>query len=154
KLHGAEIDLIARAKRDPFSAPIYIEVTIENVDNEKYGKDLTKFALIREKQPDARCLIVSSSGFTLPVLERAKETRIEALTYEQLFAKFERFDKYVTSILDASDLALELKNLDAIYEEPDLFDQYGTHKATTFLTKWRSSQERGNRWLILVGEYG
>lgn len=45
-IHGAEIDLVAHHKSDPFSVPIYIEATIEYVDNSKYGKDVGKFALI------------------------------------------------------------------------------------------------------------
>lgn len=73
-VHGAEIDLLARHKSDPFSAPIYIEATIEYVDNDKYGKDVGKLALIREKEPDAKRLIVSSRSFSNPVLERARES--------------------------------------------------------------------------------
>ena len=84
-VHGAEIDLLARHKSDPFSSPIYIEATIEYVDNDKYGKDVSKLALIREKEPDAQRLIVSAKGFSNPVQERARETRIQTLTYEQLF---------------------------------------------------------------------
>ena len=61
KIHGAEIDLVARPMSDPFGEPIYIEATIEYVDNEKYGKDVGKLAMIAELEPAARKLIVSSN---------------------------------------------------------------------------------------------
>jgi hypothetical protein len=63
-IHGAEIDLIAVPKSDPFASPVYIEVTVEYVDTEKYGKDLSKLAMIRELDSTSHRIIVSSSGFS------------------------------------------------------------------------------------------
>ncbi len=155
KIHGAEIDLIATSKSDPFSTPIYIEATIEYVSNEKYGKDLTKFSLLRAKDPGARCLIVSSKGFTAPVAERARETRIDTLTYGELFNRFERFEAYASLVLGGdTELGRELSKLSTVYEEPDLHDVHGTHPATQFLTHWRDNTDLAKRWLIVVGEYG
>lgn len=79
KVNGAEVDLIATRKADPFARKIYLEVTIEYVDNNKYGKDVGKLAMIGEVDRDADRLIISSSGFSLPVKERARATRIETL---------------------------------------------------------------------------
>jgi len=154
KIHGAEIDLVAKPKFDPFGEPIYIEATIEHVDNDKYGKDVGKLALIGEKEPGARRLIVSSTGFSLPVVERAKATRIETLTYDELFAKFERFDPYINIFHSTEATGIELTELNQIYEEPDFNDKLGREKATPFLTKWRDDASSSNKWLILVGEYG
>ena len=153
-VHGAEIDLLARHKSDPFSSPIYIEATIEYVDNDKYGKDVGKLALIREKQPDAQRLIVSSKGFSNPVHERAKESRIQTLTYEQLFSRFEKFESYINSCLEESDLAKELRHLDSIYEEPYFEDEQGKDVATEFLKHWRDNAAKDERWLVIIGEYG
>src|SRR5260221_13239532 len=96
EIHGAEIDLIATPKADPFRAPVYAEVTIEYVDTTKYGKDLTKLAMIRERDPNAHRIIVSSAGFSVPVRERAEASGVKTLTYEQLFARFERFGPYLS----------------------------------------------------------
>jgi len=152
--HGAEIDLVAQHKSDPFASPIYIEATIEYVDNDKYGRDLTKLALIREKEPEARRLIVSQRGFSLPVQERARESRVQVLTYDQLFAQFEKFDTYVTSCSVATQIGLELAKLNEIYEEPHFEDEQGKDLASEFLTHWRSLDDPAKRWLIVVGEYG
>ena len=153
-VHGAEIDLLARHKSDPFSSPIYIEATIEYVDNDKYGKDVSKLALIREKEPDAQRLIVSAKGFSNPVQERARETRIQTLTYEQLFSRFEKFESYINACLEDSDLAKELQHLDNIYEEPYFEDNRGRDLATDFLKHWRDSAGSDERWLVITGEYG
>ncbi|MBZ4372618.1 NACHT domain-containing protein [Corallococcus sp. AS-1-6] len=154
QLRGAEVDLVARPKSDPFGTPIYIEATIEHVDNEKYGKDAGKFALIREIDPGARRLIVSARSFSLPVKERAKDSRIETLTYDELFAKFERFDPYIKNVLSTGPSARQLRDLDAVYEEPSFFDKVGNEQATNFLSKWRSTTALEKRWLVIVGEYG
>ncbi|GAB0058107.1 hypothetical protein SIID45300_02451 [Candidatus Magnetaquicoccaceae bacterium FCR-1] len=154
EIHGAEIDIIAEHLSDPFSPPLYIEVTIEYVDNDKYGKDLTKIILLREKRQDAQFLIVSGKGFTAPVRERAREARINTLTYDELFSKFERFDPYIQYILNSGKYSDELAHLDAVYEEPHFDDVHGTHPATEFLTNWLSRESRQNRWIVVVGEYG
>lgn len=153
-VHGAEIDLVARHKSDPFSSPVYIEVTVEYVDNDKYGRDVGKLALIREKEPDAQRLIVSSEGFSNPVQERAKESRIQTFTYEQLFSRFEKFESYINKVLENSDLAKELRHLDSIYEEPYFEDDRGKDVATVFLRHWRDSAGADERWLVITGEYG
>ncbi len=153
QIHGAEVDLIAKRKDDPFAANLYIEATIEHVDNDKYGKDVGKFALIHTIEPQANCLIVSSTGFSLPVQERASKSRIQTLTYEQLFSKFQRFDPYVQHALGDTSLGRDLKSLSDTYEEPDFDDSFGSEPATKFLDTWRDSADT-NRWLIVVGEYG
>jgi len=154
RIHGAEIDLLAKPLSDPFGSAIYIEVTTEYVDNEKYGNDLTKLAIVREKDPTARGIIVSSSGFSVPVQERAKATRIETLTYTELFRRFERFDKYIRLFEDDTEMGIEYAMLDKVYEEPYFEDKIGKHKATEYLSAWRDDATPGKSWLIIVGEYG
>lgn len=154
KLHGAEVDLIARRKTDPFSTPVFIEATIEYVGNDKYGKDLTKFMLIRETVPDAQLLIISSEGFSLPVKERASASRVKTLTYAELFSQFERFEAYVTYVTGDSSLARELTKLEQVYEEPLFEDKLGSDKATSYLLNWRDTRQKGADWLVIVGEYG
>ena len=153
-VHGAEIDLLARHKSDPFLSPIYIEATTEYVDNEKYGKDVGKLALIREKEPEAQRVIVSAKGFSNPVQERARESRIQAFTYEQLFSRFEKFESYINACLEDSDLSKELKHLNGIYEEPFFEDEKGKDLATAFLSSWRNNAGNNERWLVITGEYG
>ena len=154
RLHGAEIDLVARPDTDPFGAPIYIEATTEYVDNTKYGKDLTKFIIISQTDPQAVKLIVSSSGFTVPVVERARGARIQTLTYQDLFRKFERFEPYISSFLGDTPSGRELRQLSTIYEEPIFSDAHGSEKATSFLTDWKNSTSHGGQWLLVTGEYG
>ncbi|TFV65701.1 UNVERIFIED_ORG: NACHT domain-containing protein [Bacillus sp. AZ43] len=153
-IHGAEIDLVATPTGDPFASKVYIEATIEHVDNDKYGKDVGKLALVGEKDPSARRLIVSSRGFSLPVRERARESRIDTLTYEELFRKFERFEPYLRAMLDDGPVATELAQLDAIYEEPVFVDAHGQDGATEWLGEWYRSSGAEHPWLITVGEYG
>lgn len=45
KLHGAEVDIVATQRGNPFAPRIYIEITIQYVDNTKYGKDVTNLFL-------------------------------------------------------------------------------------------------------------
>lgn len=154
QINGAEIDLVATSTGDPFASRIYIEVTIEYVDNNKYGKDIGKLAMVGEADPAARRMIVSSRGFSLPVKERAKATRIDTLTYGELFAKFERFEPYVRLVLDEGPGANDLAKLDEIYEEPVFMDGHGRDRATEWLTTWHQQGGKENPWLIIVGEYG
>lgn len=153
-VHGAEIDLRARSMSDPFAPPIYIEATIEHVDTEKYGKDLTKFALMQHKEPGCQCLLISSTGFTKEVRERAQHSQVITLTYTELFSKFQRVSPYVSLVLDEGSLASELSNLDKVYVEPQFDDSHGSDGATAYLDKWLSSNDRNHPWLIVVGEYG
>ncbi len=154
KIHGAEIDLVATPLADPFPKKVYIEATVEYVDNTKYGKDLTKFALVQEREPGASRLIVSSRGFTADVRERAAASRVDTLTYDELFARFERFDSYLHHVLGESPLARELRALEDIYEEPDFEDSHGRGSASAWLESWRAGSGGLAPWLILVGEYG
>lgn len=154
QVHGAEVDLVATPIGDPFGSRVYIEVTIEHVDNDKYGKDIGKLALIGEIEPSARRLIVSSRGFSLPVRERAQMSRIDTLTYTELFARFERFDPYLKEILDNGPGAADLMTLDAVYEEAQFADSHGVHSATQWLTDWYQREDASDRWLIVAGEYG
>jgi hypothetical protein len=154
EIAGAEVDLRARSLADPFAPPIYLEVTTERVDNEKYGKDSTKFLLLREREPGATLILVTSEDFTLPVRERARESRIQTLTYAELFARFERFSPYVDQVLFSGTEAQTLDNLEKVYEEPLFEDDLGTETATEFLSDWRLRPRAKNPWIVVVGEYG
>lgn len=150
KLHGAEIDLKAMSRADIFAPPIFIEATIEYVNNDKYGRDLTKFVLIREKMPDARLLCISSTGFTQDVIERAKESRIETITYDALLVRFQRFHSYLQRVARDADLLA----LDKIYQEASFEDALGTVAATAFLSGWRRQLSPSNPWIVVIGDYG
>lgn len=154
KIHGAEVDLVATPIGNPFGSSIYIEATVEYVNNGKYGKDLTKLAMIREKDPNAVCLIVSSRGFTPDVMERASASRFQLLTYDELFAKFEKFQPYVELCLGESPRATELRGLSEVYERPTFSDTHGRDDALSWLQNWVSDGSAGNSWLLIVGEYG
>jgi len=149
-IHGAQIDLVATAKGDPFAAPIYVEATIEYVTNDKYAKDSTKFLLIRNKNPGAKLLCISSTGFTAGVQERALESGIEALTYDDLFSKFEKFTPYLEYTFSNKDI----KSLVSSYEEPFFNDEKGIESATAWLNRWKSYAPEEAKWLIILGEYG
>jgi len=148
--HGAQVDLVAHSLSDNFAAPIYIEVTVEKVDTAKYGKDCTKFVLLREKNPAATLLLVSTVGFTAEVLERASASRITALTYGQLLQEFERFKPYIDTITSQHHII----SLNQFYEEPQFEDRNGIDKATHWLTQWRDQTGSSANWLIILGEYG
>lgn len=162
QVHGAEIDLVARSLSDPFASPIYIEVTVEHVDNEKYGKDLTKLALVRAAEPTCRVMIVSSSGFTINVRERARETRIDTYTFKELFALFEKFEPYVQHILGTTETQFTeqtseanlLRRLADVYQTPQFVDTHGHHDAVSWLDNWLTDADGSHSWLIIVGEYG
>ena len=149
-VHGAQIDLAVTAKGDPFAVPMYIEATIEYVTNDKYAKDSTKFLLIRNREPGAKLLCVSSTGFTAGVSERALESGIEALTYDQLFARFEKFAPYVDYALANE----ETQTLAKAYEEPMFNDSRGVELAGPWLNRWRGYAPDEAKWLIILGEYG
>lgn len=153
QVHGAEIDLIARPQTDPFAQPIYIEATVEYVDNTKYGKDVTKLAMVAHNEPQSRRVIVSSSGFTKNVRERAKATGIECLTYEELFSRFEQFEGYVRHVAGEDEVGSELAKLSSVYEEPSFDDARGRHPATPWLDQWLTSGTK-HRWIVVTGEYG
>ncbi len=149
-VHGAQIDLAVTAKGDPFAVPIYIEATVEYVSNDKYAKDSTKFLLIRNREPGAKLLCISSTGFTAGVKERARESGVEALTYTELFSKFEKFTPY----LDYVQTNKDINSLIASYEEPLFNDEKGIDSATVWLNRWRSFAPDDAKWLIILGEYG
>lgn len=150
KIHGAEIDIVARSMTDQFAPDVYVEVTIEYVGNTKYGKDLTKFSLIREISPSATCLSISAVGFTPDVKERAQRTRISTMTYGELFKSFEKFHPYADIVL-RSDENIEFNGT---YEEPLLQDDHGEHIATSWLSQWRFTTDDAQKWLIILGDYG
>lgn len=154
KVHGAEVDLVAVPIADPFGRTVYIEATIEYVDNDKYGKDVGKLAMIGELDRDAQRLIVSSSGFSLPVRERASQTRIQTLTYDELFKKFERFEPYIATFDPMTAVGKDVASLEAVYEEPLFEDSLGTEYATAALTNWKNSDDPTKRWIVVTGEYG
>ena len=150
QIHGAEVDIVAISRGDPFAPKVYIEATVQYVDNTKYGKDSTKFILIREKEQGATCISISTAGFTAAVLERASNSRIQMMTYEELFKSFEKFSPYIESVL-ADRGILELAKS---YEQPFLKDKLGTNPATEWLSSWMSEPSPQSKWLIILGEYG
>jgi uncharacterized protein YjbI with pentapeptide repeats len=152
-LHGAEVDLVARPQADPFAPTIYIEATIERVGTTKYGKDLTKLVVVQREDPRAVRLIVSSSGFTSEVVERAKAAGIETQTYEDLFRSFEKVDPYVQEVRGTGTLGTELRKLNELYEEPSFNDSHGKTPATAWLSGWLVDDTQPN-WLVIAGEYG
>ncbi len=149
-IHGAQVDIVARSKGDPFSSTVYIEATIEYVSTEKYGKDTTKFLLLARKDPAATLLCVSSKGFTAFVKERAKESGVVAISYNDLFAKFEKFTPYIEYTLSDQSISRLLN----AYEEPLFNDSKGIELATSWLGSWRIDSNEQTRWLIILGEYG
>ena len=154
KINGAEIDLVVTPLGDPFGRRIYIEVTVEYVDNEKYGKDLTKLAMMATLDPQSQKIIISSSGFSLPVKERSRDTNILTLTYDELFQRFEKFDPYISRHTGDTDEAKFLKSLASVYEEPNFEDSWGREVATQYLTDWKNRSDAENRWIVITGEYG
>lgn len=150
---GAEVDLVAERLGGFGSQRVYIEVTVEYVDTTKYGKDLTKLVMFKN-EPGATCLIVSLTGFTVPVKERAKDAGIELRTYGELLDEFEQTQPYVRHVLESGTLATELSDLDQIYQEPELHDSIGRHSATQFLTRWWRERTPDVNWIMLIGEYG
>ncbi|MCW3842787.1 hypothetical protein ONA70_22050 [Micromonospora yasonensis] len=152
-VNDASVDLRAVPLGDPFAKPIFIEVTVEYVDNTKYGKDLTKYVACKERYPGCVFLIVSLEGFTQSVKGRAPAD-IELLTYAELAAKFEKFLPYQRAVLDEGSLADELKKLADVYEHPQ-FEQDGRlTEALVELDNWASNTSVSAGWLIVVGEYG
>ncbi|HEU0152169.1 MAG TPA: NACHT domain-containing protein, partial [Arenimonas sp.] len=150
KVNGAEIDLVATSKGDPFAPTIYIEATIQYVDNTKYGKDATKFLLVREFDRRAACLSVSSNGFTPDVAERAKASGIVTNLYSELFSSFEKFSPYADHVLGD----LTINALLETYEEPLFRDAQGEELATVWLREWKNSSSTKSPWLVVLGEYG
>lgn len=148
--NGAEIDIVATSKTDPFASTIYIEATIEYVSNDKYGKDVTKFILIQNSEPGSTCIIVSSEGFTPSVVERAKNSRVITLTYNDFFRQLEKFSGYIDRVFNDTDLV----KLVETYEEPQFSDAKGITYATKWLDAWRTNSTEANKWLIVLGEYG
>lgn len=153
KIAGAEIDLVARPNGDLFAPRIWIEATVEYVNNTKYGKDLTKLSIIREEYPQDATLIVSSRGFTPDVTERAKRASQRLLTYAELFSSFERYDPYITNVLGDSELGKGLAELDRVYERPQFDDDHGNQDAVSWLNEWVTDPKQPN-WLVITGEYG
>lgn len=150
KIHGAEVDIVATPKGGAFGSIIYLEVTVQYVDNTKYGKDLTKFAMVREKDSSCVCICVSTTGFTPDVRERAETTRITLRTYAELFSQFEKFSTYVDGILANRDIA----TLAQTYEEPYFRDERGEHLAPAWLNEWKLDPNPASNWLVVLGEYG
>jgi hypothetical protein len=152
-VQDASVDLKAVPLGDPFAKPIFIEATVEYVDNTKYGKDLTKYVACQEKYPGSSFLIVSLKGFTQSVVARAP-ANVLLLTYNELAAKFEKFLPYQIAVLDEGKLAAELAKLAQVYEEPQFEHDSGLDKALEVLHDWAVDSAVSAGWLIVVGEYG
>ncbi len=150
KIHGAEVDIIATPKGGAFGSTVYIEVTIQYVDNTKYGKDLTKFTLVREKDRNCVCISVSTIGFTADVRERAEPSGISLRTYSEIFSQFEKFSPYIDIILGNNDIS----TLAQSYEEPYFRDNHGEHLAPAWLNNWLLESGTSSNWLVVLGEYG
>src|SRR5687767_8534218 len=153
RFDGASVDLVAKLTTGFTVQTVYVEVTTERVDVGKLGKDLTKLALF-SAEPQASRLIVSSKGFTEGVRERAKSLGVETLTYDELFRRFETVDPYVRNVLDGSELANGLMELERVYQEPEFRDIRGRQLATSYLNDWWADPSSDATWLIVVGEYG
>lgn len=149
-VHGAEVDIVAKSKGDPFSNPVYIEATVEYVSTEKYGKDTTKFLLLSRKVPGATLLCVSAVGFTAPIKERALESGVSVMTYDELFSKFEKFAPYLELIFSRD----STRKLIQAYEQPYFNDSKGRDLATKWLGYWKGYAPDESKWLIILGEYG
>ncbi|UZW62925.1 NACHT domain-containing protein [Lysobacter enzymogenes] len=149
KINGAEIDIVATPRGNPFAPKIYIEATVQYVDNTKYGKDLTKFSMVQVVDPGCACLSVSTKGFTPDVIERASATKIFTNTYEQLFSRFESFSPYVNLVRNSKVITSLLE----AYEEPHFRDSNGEQLATSWLSDWKNGNS-GASWLVVLGEYG
>lgn len=151
-VRDASVDLEAIPLGDPFASPVFIEVTKEYVNNDKYSKDATKYIACQEEHPGSRFLIVSETGFSQSVVARAPRL-MECLTYEQLAGRFEKFLPYRRAVLDEGGLADELARLAQVYEEPMFDMEPSLEPALTSLKRWTST-DTGPGWLIVVGEYG
>ncbi len=149
KVAGAEIDIVAVPRGRPFDVPLYIEATIQYVDTTKYGKDATKFILVKQKFPGARCISISTAGFTPDVRERAREAGIDVFSYSQFFSSFERFDPYIKLVKDNPVVTSLLE----AYEEPFFNDGSGEELATEWLKNWKNN-DTNSPWLVVLGEYG
>lgn len=149
-VHGAQVDLVAKSKGDPFAPTLYIEATIEYVSTAKYGKDATKFLLVKTKEPGCVCLCVSSNGFTAEVVERATASGVQTLTYDELFKRFEKFGDYTNLVIQD----IFTSQLIASYEEPQFNDAKGQQFATKWLGQWKQFAPDEAKWLIILGEYG
>lgn len=154
KIHGAEVDLVAKSKTDPFARTNYIEATVEYVDNTKYGKDCTKFIMLRKKDPESAHVIVSSKGFTPDVMERAKEAQIYTVTYSELFQKFQKFSPIIDHVLREGAFAKELADLNSVYEPPNFKEEKGFSRAVEYLDAWKMNADEKRNWVVVVGEYG
>lgn len=150
KIHGAEVDIVASQKGNPFGSTIYIEATVQYVDNIKYGKDLTKFSMVQKLDSSCICISISTSGFTPDVRERASHTGIRTRTYDELFREFENFSSYVTDVLANPDL----QSLVNSYEPPYFSDSKGEAIALSWLADWKKSADNSKNWLVVLGEYG
>jgi hypothetical protein len=152
-IHGAEVDLRAVTHRSLFSETLYIEATVERVDVTKFGKDLTKLAMIAKQDPHAHCLVVSTQGFTRDVRERALVLGIKCMTFDELRTQFERFSPYIDFVLKSGPGATDLHALQTAYEEPKLRNERGRHPALSTLGDWLK-KDRKHKWLVVLGEYG
>lgn len=82
--------------------------------------------------------------------ERAAKSRIDALTYNELFARFEKFTPYLDHVLSDDSIA----SLALTYEEPFFQDTKGHDLANTWLKRWKAYASAESKWLIILGEYG
>jgi len=84
------------------------------------------------------------------VKERAQESGVSAFSYDELFAKFEKFTPYLTKVLSDNSIVKLVQN----YKEPLFNDIRGVDHATKWLNRWKSYAPDEAKWLIVLGEYG
>lgn len=153
QVFGASVDLVATPESQPFAPSVYVEATVSYVNNDKFGRDAGKLAVILRQDPGAKCLIVSEHGFTQAIMERGEAAGFELLTYDELFRRFERFEPYVDSVVGKGASSKALRELSLRYEPADFSDQHGKSSAIETLTAWKDGGTDPT-WLIVLGEYG
>ena len=174
-IHGAQFDIVAQRRGAAIDEVFYVEVTTEYVDVGKYGKDLTKLVLAREKDPGGHSIIISSEGFAGLTKERATVSRIHCWTYEEFRKRFVPTSAYEALVLGppsnsaerkapdaliglSKPLWRELDELQSVYQEPEILTRprNGSKElrvgALEWFDTWLTSSARS--WVSLVGDYG
>lgn len=171
-LYGTEIDILAEKRGAALPEVLCIEVTVSHVDVEKYGKDLTHFAVIREEDPEARCIMVSSQGFAPRTLERATKARVRCWTYSEFRRRFIATAAYEDLVVGPDDAVLsiapqdpnaelplwrQVRDLAAVYQDPRIVTQVNGQvktepSALAWFDGWLKAPTR--QWVSLIGDYG
>jgi hypothetical protein len=174
---GAEFDIIARRRNAPTPDVYCIEVTVSNIDNTKYGKDLTHFVMAPKLiDPAVKCVLISASGFAPRTKERAEEANIYCWTYDEfrrLFMPTSAYERYVLGPPEEDPIRsapkesfrprpfwLEVEDLQGEYQDPTIQvisgknDTVVSPSALAWFDAWLAKPESERRWVSLVGDYG